>query len=240
MATRKIIRIDEERCDGCGLCVPACAEKALQIIGGKARLVSETYCDGLGECLGVCPQGAITIEQREAMAFDPEAVQRRLAASQGDPVMACPSLRTERLRVTAARQAPSTREDAAPVSSALTHWPVKLALVPPSASFLRDADLVLMADCAAVASIEVHRAILPSHAVVIGCPKFDDPNRALVKLADILRQGQIRSLTVLHMEVPCCFGYRYLATQAMQLSGKEIPLTTRVVGRHGEIGIEGR
>ena len=246
MATREIIRIDEEKCNGCGECVVACAEGAIDIVDGKARLVSEVYCDGLGACLGKCPEDALTIERREAVAFDEAAVQDRLKA-QGvrregrealpmyiAPAQGCPSSQVRAFGPVEARPAPT----GGPADAALGHWPIKLRLVPPGAPFLADADLALIADCVPFAFADLHRTYLPEHALVIGCPKFEDPAFALERLTEILRDSGVRSLTVVHMEVPCCFGYWQLGRQALAASGRTIPLNQVVIGVRGDVRME--
>jgi NAD-dependent dihydropyrimidine dehydrogenase PreA subunit len=196
---RKIVNIDEAKCNGCGLCVPACAEGALQIIDGKARLVSDKYCDGLGACLGECPRGAITIEEREADVFD------EVAAGAGwQP-------------------------------SRLGHWPVQLTLVPPRAPFLQGADVVLAADCVPFAYAGFHQEFLEGHALLVACPKLDDFAAHQRKLAEILSSSEIKSLTVVHMEVPCCSGLVHLARQAIAASGQDIPLREVTIGIRGTI-----
>jgi ferredoxin len=244
---RKIIHIDESKCDGCGLCVPACAEGAIQIIDGKARLVSETYCDGLGACLGECPLDAITIVEREAEAFDEEAVAEHLArqkkeaeaepekAAEPGPVFGgCPSSRIMSLAEEGGEE--ESREDTGPKSSsALSHWPIKLNLVPPAAPFLQGADVVLIADCVPFAFPDVHREFMKGKSILIGCPKFDDSQRDLERLTAILDQADIKSLTVVHMEVPCCHGYRQLTREALRASGKDIPYKEVVISRNGEL-----
>jgi len=213
---RKIVKIDEEKCDGCGACVPACAEGALQIIDGKARLVSEKYCDGLGACLGECPQGAITIEEREVEEFDEKAAKDRLPCG-------CLSTTTTQFE----KQAPS--------QSMLSHWPVQLALVPPNAPFLQGADLVLAADCVPFAYAGFHQDLLNGHALLVACPKLDDFQAHLKKLTEVLRHSPVKSLTVVHMEVPCCSGLVHMAQQAMRLSGKDIPFREVTIGIRGEL-----
>ncbi len=220
---RTIIKIDEEKCDGCGLCVPACAEGALQIIDGKAKLVSEIYCDGLGACLGECPQGAITIEERAAAEFDEEATNLHLEKkyTTGALPRGCPSAtvtRFESQETTGVAQRETTNQQ-----SMLGHWPVQLTLVPPTAPFLQGTDLVLTADCVPFAYAGFHQDFLKDHSLLIACPKLDDSQAHLEKLTNILRHSSIKSLTVVHMEVPCCSGLVYIARQAMQLSGKDIP-----------------
>jgi Pyruvate/2-oxoacid:ferredoxin oxidoreductase delta subunit len=238
---RKIVRIDESKCTGCGQCVPSCAEGAIQIIDGKARLVSEIYCDGLGNCLGTCPEDAITIEEREADAFDEAAVHQHLKAQEKAAPVAggcpgtgvrhavrpeaafgggCPGTALREMR----KAPPSPAECAHETPSQLTHWPVQLKLVPPNAPFFQDADLLLAADCVPFALADFHTRFLSGRSVVVGCPKLDDAEYYAEKLAAILRESDVKSLTVVHMEVPCCFGLSHLARQALTASGKEIPL----------------
>jgi NAD-dependent dihydropyrimidine dehydrogenase PreA subunit len=234
---RKIIRIDESKCNGCGLCVPSCAEGALQIIDGKARLIKEQYCDGLGACLGECPEGALTIEERVADDFDEEAVELHLHAEKPAPVVTekapcgCPGEAVTQFARGAA-------ETPAPVSvgeSRLTHWPVQLTLVPPIAPFLQGADLLLTADCVPFAYPAFHQEFLTDHALVIACPKLDDFEAHLDKLTRILEQAQPKSLTVVHMEVPCCFGLVQMAKQALLASGRDIPFKEVTIGVRGEV-----
>jgi len=235
MATRvlrKIVGIDEEKCNGCGLCVPACAEGALQIIDGKARLISEKYCDGLGACLGECPQGAITIEEREVNEFDEEAVKRHLKEEKhatDELPCGCPSAAVTQFE----RQ--EETEAALRQQSMLGHWPVQLTLVPPQAPFLQGADVVLAADCVPFAYAGFHQEFLPGHALLVACPKLDDFEAHQNKLTDILSNSDIRSLTVVHMEVPCCSGLVHLVKQAIAASGKDIPLKEVTIGIRGAI-----
>lgn len=253
---RKVVKIDEERCNGCGVCIPSCAEGALQIIDGKARLISEKFCDGLGACLGECPQDAITVEERYAQDFDEELVKEHLAqsgAGQQEEELACgcPSSTVTQFPEAASGMAgcPSARVtnlapsadaavEAAPTvsqPSALRHWPVQLTLVPPSAPFLQDADLVLAADCVPFAYAGFHQDFLKDHSLLIACPKLDDFQAHLQKLTDVLRRASIKSLTVVHMEVPCCFGIVHMAKEAIRASGKDIPLREVTVGVRGEV-----
>jgi Pyruvate/2-oxoacid:ferredoxin oxidoreductase delta subunit len=245
MAQRKIIHIDEEKCDGCGQCVSACAEGAIQIRNGKARLVSETYCDGLGACLGECPRGAITMTERDAEAFDEEATRRHLAGLAMKKELAahvgCPgsAARTFQLDVqnNGTGKMP-VRQDAGETPappSALSHWPVQLRLVPPNAPFFQDADLLLVADCVPFAYADFHRRFLGGRPVVVGCPKLDDAQAAMDKVAAILRASTIRSLTVVHMEVPCCTGLVRIARAAIAASGKEIPLDDATISIRGQV-----
>ena len=235
---RNIVRIDEDKCDGCGACVISCAEGALKIIDGKARLLSEKYCDGLGACLGECPQGAITIEQREVDDFDEAAVAEHLHTSEAveDTLpCGCPSTTVTQFERPAAKAAPAPVAERAGASSLLTHWPVQLTLVPPGAPFLQGADLVLAADCVPFAYADFHRDFLSDHALLVACPKLDDFQAHQSKLNDILRQSGIKSLTVVRMEVPCCSGLLHMAKQAILASGKKIPLKEIVIGIKGDI-----
>ena len=233
---RKIVKIDEEKCDGCGNCVIACAEDALQIINGKAKLISENYCDGLGVCLGECPQGAIIIEEREVEEFDEEAVKRHLREEETTTEQlpcGCPSATAQQFERPKATEAASST--AVYQRSMLTHWPVQLTLVPPTAPFLQGADLVLAADCVPFAYAGFHQEFLPDHSLLVACPKLDDFDAHLRKLTSILRESQLKSLTVVHMEVPCCSGLVHMAKQAIHLSGKDIPLKDVTVGIRGDL-----
>jgi NAD-dependent dihydropyrimidine dehydrogenase PreA subunit len=250
---REIVKIDEEKCDGCGLCVPACAEGAIQIIDGKARLLADNLCDGLGACLGHCPKDAIIIEKRAADEFDEEAVVEHLGnagrAAAAHPAPArggCPSAQVQSIAAPAhGGGCPSARmmgfdkptapaEESSARTSELRQWPVQMHLVPPSAPFLQKADLLLAADCVPFAYADFHRDFLQGRALLIGCPKLDDGQAYLQKLTAILSQNEIRSLTVLHMEVPCCSGLIMLARQAIAASGKNVPLETVRIGIQGE------
>ncbi len=224
---RKIIRIDEEKCNGCGACVPACAEGALQIVDGKAKLISERYCDGLGACLGECPQGAITIEERAAEEFDKEAVKlhQEEKLPREELPCGCPSATATQFE----------RQEATDQQSMLSHWPVQLTLVAPTAPFLQGADLVLTADCVPFAYAGFHQDFLRNHSLLVACPKLDDFQAHLKKLTDILSHSQVKSLTVVHMEVPCCSGLVYMVKQAMPLSGKDIPLKEVTIGIRGDL-----
>ncbi len=231
---REIVKIDEKRCNGCGLCVPACAEGAIQIIDGKARLIADNLCDGLGACLGHCPQDAIIIENRQADAFDEEAVESHLQGPE-EPHSApagggCPSARVS---VPADREEPGVGAGRRP--SALRQWPVQMQLVPPSAPFLADADLLLAADCVPFAYADFHRDYLQGKTLLVGCPKLDDGQAYLEKLTAILRGNDIRGLTVLHMEVPCCSGLVMIARRAIAESGKTVPLETVRIGLQGDV-----
>jgi Pyruvate/2-oxoacid:ferredoxin oxidoreductase delta subunit len=233
---RNIVIIDEEKCNGCGVCVPACAEGAIRIINGKAKLVSEKYCDGLGACLGKCPQDAITVEEQEVEPFDEQAAQRHMEQAKlvmADTFCACPSAQVTQF--TAPVSDSEKIADTVPVQSELTHWPVQLSLVPPAAAFLNNADLVLVGDCVPFAYAGLHRDFIKDHVVLVACPKFDKFDAHLAKLTEILRQSALKSITVLHMEVPCCSGLVRMAEAALQESGKNIPLKEITVGIRGEL-----
>jgi Pyruvate/2-oxoacid:ferredoxin oxidoreductase delta subunit len=250
MPKRKIVHIDETKCDGCGLCVPSCAEGAIQIVNGKARLVSDVYCDGLGACLGECPRGAITIIEREAADFDEAAAHRHVArlrqlARQGEPVSGgCPGSAVADFRRSAEglpivggpRDARNgSAASGAPAPSALGHWPIQLRLVPPSAPFLQGADLLLAADCVAFALADFHERFLRDKAVAIACPKLDDTRPYVEKLAAIFAHASIRSLTVIHMEVPCCMGLLRIAQAARHAAAVDVPLREVVISTRGEV-----
>jgi NAD-dependent dihydropyrimidine dehydrogenase PreA subunit len=242
--TRNIVRIDEEKCDGCGLCIPQCKEGALQIIDGKARLVSEIYCDGLGACLGHCPNDAITVEEREAEEFDEKAVEEHLKEKPKVPETSsphaaaghgCPSARVFSF---AAKKRPAPSPEGSPsqpAESALAQWPVQLTLVPVSAPYLQGADLLIAADCVPFAYAGFHKDLLEGKALVIACPKLDDTEPYLQKLAAIFAKCDLKSITVAHMEVPCCFGLVNLVHEALKLAGKEIPVRDVTLSIQGEI-----
>lgn len=234
---RKIVKIDEEKCNGCGICIPSCAEGALKIIDGKARLVSEKYCDGLGACLAECPEGAIAIEERPADEFDETAVKEYLEAEQNaaeDLPCGCASSTVRQItRDAEAEPAGEGGQQAQP--SLLGHWPVQLTLVPPGAPFLNGVDLMLVADCVPFAYGNFHRDFLQGHSVIVACPKLDDFDAHQAKLNEVLKKSDIKSLTVVHMEVPCCSGLIHLARQALLASEKSIPLRDITISMHGDI-----
>ncbi len=229
---RNIICIDEEKCNGCGLCVNACHEGALQMVGGKARLVSESYCDGLGACLPECPTGAITIEEREAAGFDEAAVQKHLENKREKaPVHAhgCPSARAMSLSEKPVQAAPVAQS-----ASELRQWPCQIKLVPVQAPFFDDAKLLIAADCTAYAYAGVHSRFMKGKVTLIGCPKLDMVDYT-EKLTEILAHNDIRSIDVLRMSVPCCGGIEYAVKQALINSGKMIPWHVTVISPNGEI-----
>ncbi len=242
MATRKIVKIDEEKCTGCALCIPNCAEGALQIVDGKAKLVSDNFCDGLGACLGHCPEDAITVIEREAEEFDEKAVEAHLhkkhepkpeSKPQPAPTFTgCPSSRPMQFKVPKAEE---TASSTAPSVSQLTQWPVQLKLVPINAPYFQDADLLVAADCVPFAYSNFHQDFLKGKAVVVGCPKLDDVQLYKEKLTEIFKANSIKSITVPYMEVPCCFGLVKATEDAIAASGKKIPLKKIKVGIRGEI-----
>jgi NAD-dependent dihydropyrimidine dehydrogenase PreA subunit len=227
MPTRKVVKIDEELCDGCGLCVPSCAEGALQIIDGKARLVGDKLCDGLGACLGECPQDAITIEEREAEAFDEVAVQKHLS-KQAEPDLPC-GCPGSALRTIACEEEPASVQTG-PIKSELSHWPVQLMLVPAGAPFLKDADLLIAADCVPFKVPDFHSRYLKGKALLVGCPKLDNLDFYRQKLKEIFAVAQPRSITVLRMEVPCCGGIVHAALEARDQSAPGLPVTVHTIG----------
>ena len=234
MAVRNIVKIDEDKCTGCGQCVTACAEGAIEIIDGKAKLVSDVYCDGLGACLGHCPEDAISIEQREASQFDEEATKEHLAAqkkSQPTTEFVCPGMMAHDL---GADKPPQQAADV-DVPSQLGHWPVQLKLVSPAAPYFADADLLLAADCVPFAMGDFHNRFLKDRAVAVGCPKLDDADCYIDKLSEIIKANDLRSLTVVHMEVPCCSGLTYVARQAVARSGKPVPFEDVTVSLKGDV-----
>ena len=238
---RQIVRIDEEKCDGCGMCVPSCVEGALRIVDGKAKLISETYCDGLGACLGECPLDAITIEEVEAEQFNEEAVALHLESTrrvEPERPRGCPGSAVSQFRSAAAvvaAPAVPTAPTSAPEPSTLGHWPVQLTLVPPTAPFLQGADVVLAAHCVPFAYSSFHQDFLKDRALLIACPKLDDFTAHTAKLTAILSQSDVKSVTVLHMEVPCCSGLVHMARQAIQFSGKNVPLRDVTIGVRGDV-----
>ncbi len=289
---REIILIDEEKCDGCGLCVPNCPEGALQMVDGKAKLVGEIYCDGLGACIGHCPQGAITVEEREADQYDERLVMRNIVTKgedvlrehlehldeheqrdylkdamryliendiavpekfgkpeyvspammgksspgkgQGVAECGCPGSRVVDLRVSKEQQHRQTDRPSARRTSRLQQWPVQIHLVPPTAPYLDGADLLVAADCVPFAYADFHEDLLRGRVVLVGCPKLDDAEYYREKLTAIFAQNDIRTVTVAHMEVPCCFGMVKLVRDAVSMSGKEIPVDEVKISIQGE------
>ena len=230
MERRQIIRIDQEKCDGCGLCVPSCAEGAIQIVDGKAQLLADRFCDGLGACLGECPQGALIIEEREAEPFEgpaPGAPAPHTPQTREPEPFVCPGSRTQ--------QFATSKVTPAAGPSALGHWPIKLSLVQPKSSFFKDASLLVAADCAPFAAGDFHSRYLQGRALVCGCPKFDNVEAHTAKLTEILKQNEIQEITIVNMEVPCCFGLVQIVRQALQASGKKLPVTICTMGATGQV-----
>ncbi|MDD5730321.1 MAG: 4Fe-4S binding protein [Candidatus Omnitrophica bacterium] len=209
MAKRKIIKIDEEKCSGCGLCLPNCPEGAIQVIDGKARLISDSFCDGLGACIGHCPKGAIIIEERQAASYDELKAMRNTV-----------------------KQAPKFLKEE---KTALRQWPVQLMLVPVQAPFLEGADLLIAADCVAFAYADFHKGLLKDKVLLVGCPKLDDVSIYQEKISAILAANNIKSVTCAHMEVPCCFGFVGLIKEAIENSGKDIPYEDITISVKGAI-----
>jgi Pyruvate/2-oxoacid:ferredoxin oxidoreductase delta subunit len=232
---RSIVSIDEKKCNGCGLCVPNCAEGAIKLINGKAELVDERFCDGLGACLGHCPQDAITILEREAPEFDEEAVKIHLSAAKKPAVLshvphACPGSMAMDFR--GAKK--STGADARQ-SSELRQWPVQLTLVSPEASYFRGAELLVAADCVPFAYPNFHSDFLAGKSLIIGCPKLDDAGFYVDKLTEMLKKNNIKGITLVNMEVPCCFGLQRIVEEAVARSGKVMPIRQTVITIRGEI-----
>ncbi|MCE5212697.1 MAG: 4Fe-4S binding protein [Deltaproteobacteria bacterium] len=235
---RKIIEIDEDLCNGCGNCVTGCAEGALQIIDGKAKVISETFCDGLGACIGECPTGALRIVEREAPSFDEEAVKKHLTKKEAESLpCGCPSAHIQIFdKPTACEAANKPKHlDSVQEESALTHWPIQIKLIPASAPFLKGADLLVLADCTAVAFPTLHRDLMKGKVVMMGCPKFDDVHEYVEKFDDIFKTAGIKSVTTVVMEVPCCSGMPVIVKKGMEAANKNIPLKEIVLSLRGKI-----
>jgi ferredoxin len=278
MARRKIIKIDEKKCNGCSLCIPNCPEGALQMIDGKARLISDLFCDGLGACIGHCPEGAITIEEREAEPYDEKKVMENIVKQGKNVIKAhlehlkghganeyfkqatefleekgigvpgekaghkvhvhmhgssgCPGSRA--MDFTKEPKAHKKSKKASGSVSQLRQWPIQIKLVPPAAPYLKDADLLIAADCAPFAYADFHDDFLEGKVLLIGCPKLDDAKFYKEKITHILKENNIKSLTCVHMEVPCCFGLVSIAKEAISASGKKIPFEEVTIGIKGK------
>jgi ferredoxin len=232
---RNIIEIDQKRCNGCGACVSACAEGAIAIVDGKARVISDTFCDGLGNCIGECPQDALKIVVREADDFDEQAVARHLkaqstrAGSPGAPCQ-CPSAAVRRIE-----PKPGLAAEPSAGASALANWPVQLRLVPPHAPFLKEADLLIASDCTAFACGSFHADFLQGRVLLMGCPKLDDRELYVEKFTEIFKQNSVKSIIVVVMEVPCCQGMPMIVKAGLKAAGKSVPLETVVVSVGGDI-----
>lgn len=244
---RKIISIDEDKCDGCGLCIPSCEEGALQIVDGKARLVKEIYCDGLGNCLGECPQGAIEMIEREADPFDEEAVEEHLKSFETADVVSdqaeeecgicCGSslVRDLKHEKVEGREPVESAQKGYEPEAELSHWPVQLNLVSPESRFLQGSDLLIAADCAPFAYANFHQKFLVGRSLVIGCPKLDDVESYHQKLVQIFKLNKLKSVTLVHMEVGCCFGLSRLVKSALKESGVDTPLEEIIVNVDGTL-----
>jgi ferredoxin len=271
MATRKIIEIDEDKCNGCGACITGCAEGALQLVNGKAKLVKEQFCDGFGDCIGTCPTGALTITEREADEFDEEATRENLLKTQGEeavrrmdeanaahdrgehpapvptPVQAprhhhgggCPGSRMRMASPAAAAAAPTST--AAPaggqmVRSDLEQWPVQLHLVQPGAPFFSNKELAIISTCSPIASADAHWRFIRGRGIVVACPKLDQTDPYVDKLAGILQDTTIPKAIIVRMEVPCCGGLTMIAQEAVRRSGRtDLVLEEITVGLNGDI-----
>lgn len=240
---RKIIEIDEELCNGCGECVTDCAEGSLQIIDGKAKLVSDNLCDGLGACLGSCPTGALKIIERKAEDFDEEAVeeflanQKKTGETQAAKPSGCPSAQLK----TFAPQTPCQTANkplqmaAGGGTSSLTHWPVQIRLVPATAPFLQGADLLVAADCSAVSAPNFQLDFLQGKVVMMGCPKFDDAEMYIQRFSEIIANCNLNSLTILIMEVPCCSSMNGIIKKAIERAGKSVPVEQITISTQGAV-----
>lgn len=240
---RKIIKIDQELCNGCGLCAAACHEGAIVMADGKAKLDREDYCDGLGDCLPACPTGAITFETREAPAYDFAAVEtnklKKEQAAGGDKMpeklpCGCPGAQARALNRAARPVRETAAEESAPVQNHLMQWPVQIQLAPVNAPYFDGAHLLVAADCTAYARGDFHNRFMKNRVTLIGCPKLDDVDYA-EKLTAILARNSIRSLTVVRMEVPCCGGLEHAVKRALQASGKFIPWQVVTIATDGQI-----
>lgn len=209
---RDIIEIDEEKCNGCGLCILSCAEGALTIVDGKAKVIREPLCDGLGACLSACPMDALKIVQRESEAFDENVVHEHLEALK--------------------RKAKDCEQPQI-LPSGLGNWPVQLRLIPPTAPFLKNADILVLADCVATAYPGLHQDLVPGKAVIMTCPKLDEREESITRLSAIFKEAKIRSITLAIMEVPCCAGLEGIVKEALKGAGLDIPIHTTIIGRNG-------
>lgn len=231
---RNIIKIEEEKCTGCGLCITDCPEGALKIVNGKVKLVKESLCDGLGACVGKCPTGALVVEQRDAAEFDEQEAKMNMERSQkahaGHGHHGCPGM-----AVAAWDDKPADAPVAAQ-ASALRQWPIELKLLNPQAPYFQNADLVVAADCVPFSYANFHSRFLKGKTLVIFCPKLDGANEEYIeKLSEIFKLNAIKSITVVHMEVPCCSGTTYIVEEALKKSGKSITVKDYTISLRGEI-----
>jgi len=255
--TREIIRIDEVLCDGCGNCIIGCSEGALQVVDGKARLVKEDFCDGFGDCVGTCPTGALVIEEREALDFDEEAVKEYLLETQGIEAVwrmeeaqkthhnhgteahfhsGCPGSRMIEIKRPGQEQPTTQNAPGQVLQSELSQWPIQIHLVPPTAPYFKNKELVVMSTCGPLASADVHWRYLRGRSVVVGCPKLDDTRPYASKLGAILKENGIPKVIVARMEVPCCGGLSMIVQQAVELSGRnDMVVEEHIIGIDGVI-----
>jgi Fe-S-cluster-containing hydrogenase component 2 len=240
---RKIIEIDDELCDGCGQCVPSCAEGALEIVDGKARIVADKLCDGLGACMGECPTGALKIVERETDEFDEKAVEKHLTEKEKQEstekvVMpcGCPSTTIQTFVPDESFRTAHIPDAMGPEGeSALSHWPVQIRLIPANAPFLKEANLLVLADCVAIAFPTLHRDLIKGKVVMMGCPKFDEVQEYVAKFADIFRIAGIKSITSVVMEVPCCAGLPGIVKKGLEASGQKIPMNEIIISTRGKV-----
>ena len=247
MAKRKIIEIDEDKCTGCGACVTKCAEGALAIVDGKAKVVNEVFCDGLGACIGECPEGALNIIERDAPEFDEDAVKEHIKHAghhehaKPKPIglepCGCPShnpmmVKAQESHGHAGHKAGATHDELPPE---LTNWPIQWRLVRPDMPFFKGADVLMAADCVPFAYRDFHGKFLAGRPVIIGCPKLDEQERYLDKLTEVVTSSGLKSINVVIMEVPCCSGLKKLVDEAVRRSGVDIPVKTTVIGIQGQI-----
>ncbi|MHA1577646.1 MAG: ATP-binding protein [Candidatus Thorarchaeota archaeon] len=234
MVKRLLITIDEELCNGCGLCVPSCAEGALQIIDGKAKVVSESFCDGIGDCLGHCPENALTLQEVETVEFDEEAAMEHVAKikeAEAPPTSGCsPAVKIQREEST-----PTTQSSGSAVMSQLTHFPVKLKLVAPNHPALQNASLLVSADCTSIAYPSYHEDFLKGRTVVQVCPKFEDQAYSLERLTENFRHNDIKDITITIMTVPCCSGLIRMVQTALANANKEVPTKVSIIDIDGKI-----
>lgn len=234
---RQIIKIDEKKCNGCGLCVSACHEGAIGMIDGKARLLRDDYCDGLGDCLPVCPTGAISFEEREAAAYNEEEVLRNMEAKAADVpetlACGCPGTHMQSFE-RPQEEAPQTAANNEALVSQLTHWPVQIKLVPTNAPYFEGANLLIAADCTAFAHANFNQEFMKNKVTLVGCPKLDEGDYA-EKFTAIIRDNDIKSVVVARMEVPCCGGMESAVKTALKNSGKMIPWHIVTLAMNGEV-----
>lgn len=238
---RQIIKIDESKCNGCGACATACHEGAIEMVNGVAKLMREDYCDGLGNCLPACPTGAISFEEREAPAYDEEAVLRAKAAKEAESLpCGCPGSQSKTIVRRSAENYTNTVENnsckaegIAPTNQ-LSQWPVQIKLVPVNASYFENANLLIAADCCAYAYADFHNKFIRNRITLIGCPKLDEGDYS-EKLTQIIAENNIKSVTIVRMEVPCCGGIEHAAKRAIQASGKFLPWNVITISTDGQI-----